>query len=37
MSWPYYVGSTSVCFFSENDAAWFRLNGGDLVKFSEYV
>ena len=37
MSWPYYVGNSNVCFFSENDAAWFRLNGGDLVKFSEYV
>jgi|TARA_B110000483_G_C18141469_1_gene521640 hypothetical protein len=37
MVWPYYIGKKLVTFYSENDAAWFRLNGGDIAKYSEYI
>lgn len=37
MKWPYYIGKKYVTFYSENDAAWFRLNDNDLSKYSEYV
>lgn len=37
MVWPYYIGKKLVTFYSENDAAWFRLNGGDISKYSEYI
>lgn len=34
MQWPYYVSLKLVIFFSEDDAAWFNLNGGDLDQFA---
>lgn len=37
MAWPYYVGNTRVTFYSENDAAWFCLNGNNLEDFVDYI
>lgn len=37
MQWPYYVSSSQVVFFSENDAAWFRLNGENLNDFVDFL
>lgn len=37
MTWPYYVGKTRVSFYSENDAAWFTLNGNNLDDFVDYL
>ena len=37
MTWPYYVGRTRVSFYSENDAAWFTLNGNNLDNFVDYL
>jgi len=35
MVWPYYVSHRKVAFFSQEDAAWFRLNGGTLADYVE--
>lgn len=35
MEWPYYIGKTSISFFNEIDASWFKLTGSDIIKFSE--
>jgi hypothetical protein len=37
MTWPYYVGRTRVSFYSENDAAWFSLNGKNLDDYADYL
>lgn len=37
MKWPYYIGKKYVSFYSENDAAWFKLNDQDLGKYVEYI
>lgn len=37
MEMPYYVGRKYVCFFGEDDAAWFRLNNSNLNDFVEYL
>lgn len=37
MQWPYYISKRKAIFFNENDAAWFKLNGGDLTSFTEYI
>ena len=37
MIWPYYIGKKYVTFYSDNDASWFRLNGNDIAKYSEYL
>jgi len=37
MIWPYYIGKKYVTFYSENDASWFRLNGNNIAKYSEYL
>lgn len=35
MTWPYYVSHRKVAFFSQEDAAWFKLNGGTLADYVE--
>ena len=37
MQWPYYVGRKICAFYSENDAAWFRLNNNDLKLYTEHL
>ena len=37
MKWPYYLGRQIVIFYSQEDAAWFRLNGQDLNRFIDYM
>lgn len=39
MKWPYYIGTRSnrVVFYSEEDAAWFRLNGNKILSYVESI
>ena len=37
MKWPYYISKTVAVFYSDNDAAWFRLNGEDITTFTGYI
>lgn len=37
MKWPYYIGKKYVSFYSENDAAWFKLNDQDLGKYVDFI
>ncbi len=37
MKWPYYLGRQIVIFYSQEDAAWFRLNGQNLNRFIDYM
>ena len=39
MKWPYYLGTRSnhVVFYSEEDAAWFRLNGNNIKHYVESI
>lgn len=37
MEWPYYLGKSTVTFYNENDAAWFRLNGNDINSYIEML
>ncbi len=39
MKWPYYIGTRSnrVAFYSEEDAAWFRLNGNKILSYVESI
>lgn len=39
MKWPYYLGTRSnhVVFYSEEDAAWFRLNGNKITNYVESI
>lgn len=37
MIWPYYISKNTATFYSENDAAWFTINGANLSKFTEYI
>ena len=37
MQWPYYIGSTVITFYSEQDAAWFGLNGNNIENFVNYI
>lgn len=37
MTWPYYLGRDVVAFYSELDAAMFRLNGGELSTITEII
>lgn len=37
MTWPYYLGRNVLAFYSEVDAAMFRLNGGDLTTITEII
>ena len=33
MTWPYYLTSQRVIFFSQSDAALFRLSGGEMSSY----
>lgn len=33
MIWPYYLNKKKVIFYSQEDSAWFKLNGGKLEDF----
>lgn len=39
MRWPYYLGTRNnyVVFYSEDDAAWFRLNGNSIKRYVESI
>jgi hypothetical protein len=39
MKWPYYLGTKSnhIVFYSEEDAAWFRLNGNKITNYVESI
>ena len=37
MKWPYYLSRKSVTFYSEDDAAWFRLNGNDINSYVDII
>jgi len=37
MKWPYYLTGKHVVFHSEEDAAWFRLNGNSLSQYVNYI
>jgi len=39
MKWPYYLGTRSnhIIFYSEEDAAWFRLNGNKIRNYVESI
>lgn len=37
MEWPYYLGKSTVTFYNENDATWFRLNGNDINSYIEML
>lgn len=37
MTWPYYIDKGLVVFFSDVDAAWFKMNGDSIKEFSEYI
>jgi hypothetical protein len=37
MIWPYYVGKEHISFYSQDDAAWFQLNGNDLTEYTNHI
>jgi hypothetical protein len=37
MKWPYYISKGMAVFYSDNDAAWFKLNGEDMSTFTGYI
>ena len=39
MRWPYYLGTRNnhIVFYSEEDAAWFRLNGNSIKRYVESI
>lgn len=37
MLWPYYIGKQCISFYSEEDAAWFQLNGSDINSFTDFI
>ena len=37
MIWPYYVNKKNVIFFSQEDSAWFRLNGSKLESYIDII
>lgn len=37
MIWPYYVGKEHINFYSQDDAAWFQLNGSDINSFTDFI
>lgn len=37
MKWPYYISKRMAVFYSDNDAAWFKLNGEDMSTFTGYI
>lgn len=37
MLWPYYISIRYVTFYSDDDAAWYQLNGKNINEFAEYL
>jgi len=37
MTWPYYVNKKKVVFYSQEDSAWFRLNGSKLEDYIDII
>ena len=37
MFWPYYIVKKHVTFYSQDDAAWFRLNGQDINTYTDLL
>jgi hypothetical protein len=37
MKWPYYISKGMAVLYSDNDAAWFKLNGEDMSTFTGYI
>jgi len=37
MKWPYYISRTVAVFYSQDDAAWFKLNEEKLSSFVDYI
>ena len=37
MTWPYYVNNKKVVFYSQEDSAWFRLNGSKLENYIDII
>lgn len=37
MLWPYYISRTVAIFYSQDDAAWFKLNEQKLSNFVDYI
>lgn len=37
MIWPYYIGKEHINFYSQDDAAWFQLNGSDINSFTDFM
>lgn len=37
MIWPYYIGRQHVSFYSQDDAAWFQLNGGNINTYTDMI
>ena len=37
MTWPYFVNQKKVVFYSQEDSAWFRLNGSKLESYIDII
>jgi len=37
MTMPYYIDSVNVIFYSDMDAAWYKMNGGSLSGYTDYI
>jgi hypothetical protein len=37
MVWPYFVNKKKVVFYSQEDSAWFRLNGSKLESYIDII
>ena len=37
MRWPYFVNQKKVVFYSQEDSAWFRLNGSKLESYIDII
>ena len=37
MIWPYFVNKKKVVFYSQEDSAWFRVNGSKLERYIDII
>lgn len=37
MIWPYYISKNQIVFYSDSEAAWFRLSNSNLEQFLECI
>lgn len=37
MLWPYYIGKEHISFYSQDDAAWFQLNGSNINTYGDFI